>query len=770
MTEDVGVVGRVVMLDEIEHGSVRVLVPNAAVRRITRHFPSRSHLPRRDDCVSLTFRPDARDERVLRPLKVHERNLDRRLRRRRERATRRLVWIAARCRAHRRRGCEEVGVVADEAPRHVATSREAGHVNPFLVEMKCFHEEGHHRLHGGIQCGLDLYRCVRLKDDVAELAPELAHVGIVVLLVGDHVRAVHVDYEPALSFQTRRGNLDVMVHAIASEDVMARSNVRDAAHCDRDGNRRTGVPAARGRFREAVASSRSARGATAGRSTVTSAGAGNGKHDEASTLRVSTRRTCHHRSLRQIGSRDFGANTGIESSMGSLRFAASLSLFLGCSLCSLSASPGPTIERLVAGEATPRAGMLVAGSHGARYEIKGGSVVEFAPGAEFSFDPSRRVPLGRPGEADVLTRVVRLSKGAIDATVTPSKREPTALMVRGPSKMSAVTRSGVSTFVVSDDHSSAACRAGDTLVGIGNDWKPLKEGFARTFAPVSPAATPRPLADAPEPSFDHGFVLVRGGQPGHAIVTWAAVKDATSYDVRIARLGDGVATLIFHEPVQSTSVPTGALSPGTYSVVVAAIDKSGLSGAPSESKTLRVAGLEVPEGAVVTDDGAVVLAKEQRVRLSNAEGLEVSYGASSVFGSAPSTLGLAHNEAVVARLRAPGTRDETVIRLEPMGLRARVHIDPKGAFWPNDRVNVAVDLYDASGRAVPENADVKPTVTVNLEPLKLEWQRSGHSLRATVPPSQVPGPWVVRAEVRDGRGALLGRDFLEVAKRTYVSR
>jgi hypothetical protein len=419
---------------------------------------------------------------------------------------------------------------------------------------------------------------------------------------------------------------------------------------------------------------------------------------------------------------------------------------------------------LVSGGATPRGAVLVAGERGARYELKGGSVVDIAAGTEFSFEPSLKVPLSKPGEADTLTRVVRISRGSIDVTVTPAKRDATAFMVRGPGKMSSVTRSGTATFVASDDRSTTACRSGDTLVGVGNDWKPLKEGFARTLAPDSPTALPRPLVAPPVPSFDRGLVFVRGSETGRAEASWPAIKNATAYEVRVSRLGNGGAVLLSDTTTTSTNSPLSALSPGTYTLAVAAVDKTGLRGAMSEAKALRVAGLEVPEGAVAADNGAIVLAKEQRVRLLGADGLEVSYGTSRVFGAAPATLGLAHGESVVARLRSPGATDEAVIRLEPQGLRARVHIDPKAALWPNDRVNVTVDLYDASGRAVPENVEVKPTVTINLEPVKLDWQRSGRSLQAKVPPSPTQGPWVVRAEVRNGRGELLGRDFLEVAK------
>lgn len=449
--------------------------------------------------------------------------------------------------------------------------------------------------------------------------------------------------------------------------------------------------------------------------------------------------------------------------MGSLRVVLTSSIVTASVLYSLAVSSAPSIEHLVSGAAAPRGSVLVAGAQGARYELRGGAVIDVAPGTEFSFDPSLRVPLGKPGEPDMLTRVVRVSRGSIDATVAAGKRDPTALMIRGPGKLSSVTRSGLTTFVAMDDRSTAACRSGDVLVGVGNDWKPLKEGFARTLGPDSPAALPRPLAAAPTPSFDRGLAFVRGNELGHAEAHWSAVKDAAAYDVRTSRFDENGARVVKHEVTTATSIALDALSPGAYAVAVAAVDKAGLAGTTSEPTTLRVAGLELPDGAIATEDGAIVLAKEQRVRLLGAEGLEVSYGTSRLFAAAPSTLGLAHNQSVVARLRAPGASDETVIRLEPRGLRARVHIDPKAAVWPNDRIDVTIDLYDTGGRAVPENADLKPTVTVNLEPVKLDWQKSGRSLHATVPPSATHGPWVVRAEVRDARGELLGRDFVEVA-------
>ena len=53
---------------------------------------------------------------------------------------------------------------------------------------------------------------------------------------------------------------------------------------------------------------------------------------------------------------------------------------------------------------------------------------------------------------------------------------------------------------------------------------------------------------------------------------------------------------------------------------------------------------------------------------------------------------------------------------------------------------------------------------LGIEPIEVSFTRDGNRLVGTVPPTAVPGPWVLRVEVKDQFGALLGRDFLEIAK------
>jgi hypothetical protein len=54
-------------------------------------------------------------------------------------------------------------------------------------------------------------------------------------------------------------------------------------------------------------------------------------------------------------------------------------------------------------------------------------------------------------------------------------------------------------------------------------------------------------------------------------------------------------------------------------------------------------------------------------------------------------------------------------------------------------------------------------VSVNLDPVDARWQHHGNSMSSAIKaPLGVPGPWVVRVEVVDETGVVIGRDFLEV--------
>jgi hypothetical protein len=447
--------------------------------------------------------------------------------------------------------------------------------------------------------------------------------------------------------------------------------------------------------------------------------------------------------------------------MGHVRSNFSIGLFGITLLAAGSASPASSTDKVIAGEAAAQGANLVAGPRGVRYELRGGARLDFSEGAEFGFDPSLHLKLRKPNDPETITRAIHLVHGKVEVSV-PTLRDPTAVMVRGPGKLSAVAKEGRLTFIADADRSTAAARVGEMLTGVGNDWRALKAGYARTFAPEDPAATVRPILGSPRVHADSKLMVVRGSEEAHVASTWLPVGGAGRYDVTVTRTGTD-AGVVSHQIVTEPGTTLSSLHPGSYQLVVAAVDKQGLVGAASEPYVLRVLGVEAPAGSKMSPDGAVILGRDQRVSLVGAENLEVSFGSSPLFMTAPSQIGLAHNSATTVRFRAPGTSDETILNLEPEGLRAAVHIGPRAAKWPVDHVAIQIDLYDTNGRPVAENTPVEATVTVNLAKVQVAWERSGRTLKAALSPGVPPGPWVVRTEVRDNRGELIGRDFLEVA-------
>jgi hypothetical protein len=447
--------------------------------------------------------------------------------------------------------------------------------------------------------------------------------------------------------------------------------------------------------------------------------------------------------------------------MGIVRSQIFTGIVAGAVAFSGSASSASWNDKVLSGDVSPNGTTLIAGAHGVRYELRSGAKVELSQGAEFSFEPSLHLKLRKPSDPDTTTRVIHLVRGAAEVTV-PTLRDPTAVLITGPGKLSAVAKEGHLTFFTDDVRSTAAAREGEMLVGVGNEWRPLKAGYARTLAPENPSALPRPVLPSPSVSTESPLTLVRGSESAHVRATWAALPNAARYEVTLRRTGKD-ASLVSHQIVTDGKTSIDSLTPGTYSLVVAAVDKEGLIGSPSAPCALRVVGIETPEGATTSQDGAIILGRDQRVSVVAAEGIEISYGSSSLFMGAPSQLGLAHGEPTMVRFRTAGSAEETILHLAPRGLHAAVDIGPHTAKWPLDRVTIQVDLYDTTGRPIPDESSIDANVTVNMTKVPVKWEHSGHSLRATLSPGTPPGPWVVRAEIRDRNGDLLGRDFLEVA-------
>lgn len=393
--------------------------------------------------------------------------------------------------------------------------------------------------------------------------------------------------------------------------------------------------------------------------------------------------------------------------------------------------------------------------------LPGGAILRTTAGTRLSFDKPIRLLLGPAGSGKTLTHSVRLLAGRVEIDLPASKVPATAVLVRGPNKISAVAKGGRSVVIAAPQRVTIAAISGEMLAATGNEWRTVASGVVREFASGA-SASDHAVIKAPELGLSAPIAFHLGASsPAATLATATIIPHAAGYDFGIWKLEGSERTLLQRLTSETTTVELPSLPPGSYAVSVRAVERSGLESMDSAPQALRVVGAELPPGAKLVGD-RVVLRPHQRVLLHGIEGVEISYGKAPQFVAAPSSVGLIRGEPTRVRLRAAGSTGELAFELEPHTIRADIQIGPSRARWPNDEISVSVRLTDGRGR--PLSAAVKPLVHVNVTPVTLDWKRQNNLLTTVVPRPAQGGPWVVRVEVQDDTGAVIGRDFLEVAR------
>jgi hypothetical protein len=114
-------------------------------------------------------------------------------------------------------------------------------------------------------------------------------------------------------------------------------------------------------------------------------------------------------------------------------------------------------------------------------------------------------------------------------------------------------------------------------------------------------------------------------------------------------------------------------------------------------------------------------------------------------------------------LRDPKTDERVKFDIEPLDIKAKVVFLSRDR-WPSGGLPVIVRLFNSGGRPVPDGIDINIEVSVNVDPIQVEWKREGHNLTARLPkPTRGGSPWVVRLDVSSPSGLVLGRDFVELS-------
>lgn len=437
-------------------------------------------------------------------------------------------------------------------------------------------------------------------------------------------------------------------------------------------------------------------------------------------------------------------------------FAASFTVCAACALPPSSAQAAPKTG-VVAGSGTNAGGVFTAGSDGAEYVLPSQARLSLSPGTAVHVFPRAQELQLAPG-TKTSTYSFSLVHGRVDVTV-PAKPRSAILCSLG--KVSAVVSAGAAALLSHGDQATVAAVDGDVRTLAAEHWQTLAPATLAHFAGDHGTA-PEPTAAAPVLSPGQRLWFSPGDPVAISGVGFGKVDTAEHYELRL-RAADGSGE-------QRRSVRGGTrlddpftpVVPGAYEIAVRSVDREGVAGPWSKSEPVRVVGVSLPPGGY-SASGDIFIGKGQEVHFSNVDGLEMTYEGAGRYLPASQAVSLYRGEFTLVSFRVPGSVFPTSARLRPRGLYAHVALGPKRAAWPTDAVQIAVELRNKDGGGVPDSVQLKPEVTLGIEPLDVKFTRDGNRLVGTVPPRDEPGPWVLRVEVKDQYGSLLGRDFLEIA-------
>lgn len=425
---------------------------------------------------------------------------------------------------------------------------------------------------------------------------------------------------------------------------------------------------------------------------------------------------------------------------------------------SAAAEPAPRKPVVISGSASNAAGMFTAAATGAVVELPSRAHLRMAPGAQLRIFALPQLLALTPGPR-TWTWSVALQSGRVDVELPKTGRNAVLVSM---GKLSSVVTAGHSAYRMDGVEAIAANIEGETRTLLNDHWQTVPVGFYAALSKEDPNATARPGLSGPTlTSTQRMWFAPHDAVPMHGF-KWAAVPGAVRYDLRVRHLPDGKIIDLRSTAKNEWAEGLTPVEPGRYSVALRAIDSRGLEGMWSAESEVRVIGVILPPGGYSTAS-AIYIGTGQQVQFTNIDGLEMTYPGAGRYFPAAQGAGLYRGQKTLLGFRMPGSLDTAVARLEPRGIYAEVRIGPQKAIWPRDPISIDIQLKSKSGGEIPAFVQVVPTVKLGTEPLDVSFEQNGNILHAVVPPSDKPGPWIVRVDVADQYGVDLGHEFLEIA-------
>jgi hypothetical protein len=400
-----------------------------------------------------------------------------------------------------------------------------------------------------------------------------------------------------------------------------------------------------------------------------------------------------------------------------------------------------------------------------------GVTIALDPGAVVQWGSATRLP----SETNHYTRGYHLllEDGELEVRMPPAPKGQHAFLVE--------TRAGTLTdwrgqlhIMVRGNTTAAAIYEGALVVGSNGQGFAVYDGAGILIRKgVNPDKT-RGIPATPGWDTSRNPLALVTGQNGATLdFAWTPVADAACYRVEIATDPTMVRTVMRTSTSEAHFTATELTKGSRYWARVRAVGAEGIVGEWSAPRPLRVVHYEIPDGAFVASDGAIVLADGGAVSLPDADGLQVAYETGSgqagrfaiplYWASVTGSLRLRDGAAMrVAHLRDPALNAETRLLLARRELTAAVDLEPKNVHWPPDSIDARVVLRDPSGRIDTSQAQVTIETQLNLSPFAIQWQRHGDTWAGRIAPHLIGGASVLRVRVVDDQGVEIGAGFVDI--------
>jgi hypothetical protein len=428
----------------------------------------------------------------------------------------------------------------------------------------------------------------------------------------------------------------------------------------------------------------------------------------------------------------------------------------GCVLLLSTLSRAEVYFQVVAGAVDYRTDTVVAREGGATIRLAKGASLRLSSGARLHrVHKQTRFWLSNAGRTP--THLVALASGRMDVE---SASPDLAVMVTAPLAVTSFVRGGRMHVVAQPEQVNIVSLEG-TVSWAMKTWKfaALPPGKVRTLGKWSEGESD--ILPPPVVRLENN--LFGGFGAGSALegVSWEPVPGAVSYSVSIEQLEPERRLVSTVETPGTKLPPSGRLEAGRYAVSVQALDRFTIKGRFSRAEAFSVMGVRSTDGGHVDPQGNIVAGYDRRVQLTFADGLLMK--GPREWLPLPSEIVLPSGEPMNLHLRQAGDTRLLSARVLPQRVKTTVLVGPKFARWPGDTIHVEVSIEGASPGSMPDWIVPRFRVLLGIDELEVSWSRQGNRFVAEVQPHSGEGPWIVRAEVEDQYGHLLGRDFVEIA-------